>query len=113
MRRAGWWVGDRLLGAGVAFSSYGLAWLPARSSLATWLPASAGRLREAIQRFTTATAFRLKPEATQGEPTQGERESEQDGDVDDDVGAPIVNDRMAVEHAAAVLRRQPHKTPLE
>jgi hypothetical protein len=29
-----------------------------------WLPASAGRVREAIQRLTTATAFRLKPEAT-------------------------------------------------
>jgi len=73
-----------------------------------WLPPSGGRMREAIQRLATATAFRPKPEATHAEP-----ESEQDGDVDDDVGAPIVNDRMAVEHAAAVLRRQPHKTPLE
>ena len=30
----------------------------------TWLPPLGGRLREAIHRFTTATAFRLKPEAT-------------------------------------------------
>ena len=30
----------------------------------SWLPASAGRLREAIHRLATATAFRLKPEAT-------------------------------------------------
>ena len=30
-----------------------------------WLPALAGRLCEAIYRFSTATAFRLKPEATQ------------------------------------------------
>ena len=29
-----------------------------------WLPASAGRLREAIHRLATAIAFRLKPEAT-------------------------------------------------
>ncbi len=29
-----------------------------------WLPASAGRLREEIHKFTTAAAFRLKPEAT-------------------------------------------------
>ena len=59
-------------------------------------------------RFTTATAFRLKPEATQGEP-----ESEQDGDVDDDVGAPVVNHRLAVEDAAAVFRRQPPETAFE
>ena len=30
----------------------------------TWLPALAGRLREAFQGLTTATVFRLKPEAT-------------------------------------------------
>ena len=35
-----------------------------RSLSAAWLPASGGRLREAIHRMTTATAFRLKPEAT-------------------------------------------------
>ena len=37
---------------------------PARVVRIPWLPASAGRLREAIHRLTTATAFRLKPEAT-------------------------------------------------
>ena len=31
---------------------------------AGWLPALAGRMREAHQILTTATAFRLKPEAT-------------------------------------------------
>jgi hypothetical protein len=29
-----------------------------------WLPPSGGRLCEALHRFTTAAAFRLKPEAT-------------------------------------------------
>jgi len=29
-----------------------------------WFPASGGRMREAIHRFATAIAFRLKPEAT-------------------------------------------------
>ena len=30
----------------------------------SWLPPSGGRMREAIHRFATAAAFRLKPEAT-------------------------------------------------
>ncbi len=44
----------------------GIALCGADVRVSLWLPASAGRLREDFNIFTTATAFRLKPEATKG-----------------------------------------------